>query len=212
MEEGRRDLRKEGLLGRNHSWEDKTEKRPEDWCGRLFVKNCFNNAFYLFKYILYDETLPLLILRSGIYSEPKFGHITEICQFGQEQEWPQAEVWRCWCIQVCLLSLLGTFIHYINKLRLVHEGSEIRRTDMTDETANIPEDPDMWISSWSSFSPSWYSTDQKHLSTKPQSHEKKIIIIKIIYSINLSSESEEMGWMVLELICTMEFPDRFKEV
>lgn len=25
---------------------------------------------------LYDETLPLLILRSGIYSEPKFGHIT----------------------------------------------------------------------------------------------------------------------------------------
>lgn len=30
MEEGRRDLRKEGLLGRNHSWEDKTEKRPED--------------------------------------------------------------------------------------------------------------------------------------------------------------------------------------
>jgi len=52
MEEGGRDLKKEGLLGRNHSLEDKIEERPEDWCGRLFVKkNCFNNAFYLFKYI-----------------------------------------------------------------------------------------------------------------------------------------------------------------
>ena len=49
----------------------------------------------------------------------------------------------CWCIQVCLLVLLGTFIHFIDKLRLAHEGSEIRRTDITGEAASIPEDPDM---------------------------------------------------------------------
>jgi len=30
MEEGGRDLKKEGLLGRNHSLEDKIEERPED--------------------------------------------------------------------------------------------------------------------------------------------------------------------------------------
>ena len=30
MEEGGRDLKKEGLLGRNHSQEDKIEERPED--------------------------------------------------------------------------------------------------------------------------------------------------------------------------------------
>ena len=34
---------------------------------------------------LYDETLPLLILRSGIYSEPKFGHITYFCQLGNNK-------------------------------------------------------------------------------------------------------------------------------
>lgn len=91
---------------------------------------------------MYDETLPLLILRTGIYSEPKFGHITEFCpdnnKTDHRQKFEGAGAYRfvfCHCWE--------TFIHYINKLRLVHEGSEIRRTDVTDETANIPEDPDM---------------------------------------------------------------------
>ena len=64
---------------------------------------------------------------------------------------------------------------------------------MTDEAASIPKDPDMWMSSWSSFSSSQYSTDQKDLSTKPQSHEKKNNNKKNTCGINLSSESEEMG-------------------
>ena len=63
---------------------------------------------------------------------------------------------------------------------------------MTDEAASIPKDPDMWMSSWSSFSSSQYRTDQKDLSTKPQSHEKKNnkkIFVVLIWA----QKSEEMG-------------------
>lgn len=131
---GRRDLqersfRKESLLGRQ------IEKRPEDWCGRLFVKNSLIMLSISLSIIMRWD-LALTYIKDWNLFRAQIWLSSEFCQLGNNKTWPQAEVWRCWCIQVCLLSLQGTYCPvYINSLGWWRVRDQ--ETDVTDETANM---------------------------------------------------------------------------